>query len=105
MLGRRRASVKIGAVRILRRCAHSLNDFLGRTTESPARPLTAGGRIPPGKRKMAKSVKALINPAILAWAREQAGFSPDEAARRLHIDADRLAALEKGDETPTFAKT
>jgi hypothetical protein len=34
---------------------------------------------------MAKSVKALINPAMLAWARAQAGFSPDEAARRLHI--------------------
>ena len=53
---------------------------------------------------MAKSVKALINPAMLAWAREQAGFSPDEAARRLHIDEDRLTALEEGDETPTFAK-
>ena len=53
---------------------------------------------------MAKSVKALINPSMLAWAREQAGFSPDEAARRLHIEEERLAALEKGDETPTFAK-
>jgi Zn-dependent peptidase ImmA (M78 family)/transcriptional regulator with XRE-family HTH domain len=53
---------------------------------------------------MAKSVKALINPAMLAWAREQAGFSPDDAARRLHIDEERLSALEKGDETPTFAK-
>ena len=53
---------------------------------------------------MAKSVKALINPAMLAWAREQAGFSPDDAARRLHIDEERLAALESGDETPTFAK-
>jgi Zn-dependent peptidase ImmA (M78 family) len=53
---------------------------------------------------MAKSVKALINPAMLAWARDQAGFSPAEAARRLHIDEDRLSALEKGDETPTFAK-
>jgi len=53
---------------------------------------------------MAKSVKALINPSMLAWAREQAGFSPDEVARRLHIEDERLAALEKGDETPTFAK-
>ncbi|PZA13219.1 hypothetical protein DNX69_02250 [Rhodopseudomonas palustris] len=53
---------------------------------------------------MAKSVKALINPAMLAWAREQAGFSPDEAARRLDIDPERLAAFESGDEAPTFAK-
>jgi len=53
---------------------------------------------------MAKSVKALINPAMLAWAREQAGFGPDEAARRLHIEEERLSALEKGDETATFAK-
>lgn len=53
---------------------------------------------------MAKSVKALINPAMLTWAREQAGFSPDDAARRLHIDEERLTALESGDETPTFAK-
>ena len=53
---------------------------------------------------MAKSVKALINPVMLAWAREQAGFSPDEAARRLNIDEQRLNALEEGEETPTFAK-
>ncbi|MBR1165024.1 XRE family transcriptional regulator [Bradyrhizobium elkanii] len=53
---------------------------------------------------MAKSVKALINPAMLAWARKQAGFSPDEAARRLHLDERRLGALENGEETPTFAK-
>jgi Zn-dependent peptidase ImmA (M78 family) len=53
---------------------------------------------------MAKSVKALINPAMLAWAREQAGFNPDNAAGRLHIDEERLTALESGDETPTFAK-
>lgn len=53
---------------------------------------------------MAKGVKALINPAMLAWAREQAGFSPDEAARRLHVDEERLNAFEKGGEAPTFAK-
>lgn len=53
---------------------------------------------------MAKSVKALINPAMLAWARVQAGFTPDEAARRLHIDQERLDAFEQGGEAPTFAK-
>lgn len=41
---------------------------------------------------------------MLAWARDQAGLSPDEAARRLHVDETRLAAYENGGEMPTFAK-
>ena len=53
---------------------------------------------------MARSVKALINPAMLAWAREQAGYSPADAAHKLGIDEQRLQALEEGAETPTFAK-
>jgi Zn-dependent peptidase ImmA (M78 family)/DNA-binding XRE family transcriptional regulator len=53
---------------------------------------------------MAKSVKALINPTMLAWAREQAGYSPADAAHKLGIDEPRLQALENGKETPTFAK-
>lgn len=53
---------------------------------------------------MAKSVKALINPAMLTWAREQAGYSLADAARKLGIDDARLQTLEGGDENPTFAK-
>jgi Zn-dependent peptidase ImmA (M78 family) len=53
---------------------------------------------------MAKSVKALINPTMLAWARDQAGYSPADAARKLGIDELRLKALEDGEDTPTFAK-
>jgi Zn-dependent peptidase ImmA (M78 family)/DNA-binding XRE family transcriptional regulator len=53
---------------------------------------------------MAKSVKALINPTMLTWAREQAGYSPADAAHKLGIDEARLQALENGEETPTFAK-
>lgn len=53
---------------------------------------------------MAKSVKALINPAMLAWARDQAGFSLSDVARRLHLEETRIEAMEKGDEAPTFAK-
>lgn len=53
---------------------------------------------------MAKSVKALINPAMLAWAREQAGYSLADAAHKLGIDEARLQALEVDQETPTFAK-
>jgi Zn-dependent peptidase ImmA (M78 family) len=53
---------------------------------------------------MVKSVKALINPAMLAWAREQAGYSLADAAHKLGIDEARLRALEADQETPTFAK-
>jgi Zn-dependent peptidase ImmA (M78 family) len=53
---------------------------------------------------MAKSVKALINPTMLTWAREQAGYSLADAARKLGIDDPRLEALEGDQETPTFAK-
>jgi len=53
---------------------------------------------------MAKSVKALINPTMLTWAREQAGYSLAVAAHKLGIDKARLEALEGDQETPTFAK-
>jgi Zn-dependent peptidase ImmA (M78 family) len=53
---------------------------------------------------MAKSVKALINPTMLTWAREQAGYSLADAAHKLDIDDARLEALESDQETPTFAK-
>jgi transcriptional regulator with XRE-family HTH domain len=53
---------------------------------------------------MAKSVKALINPAMLTWAREQAGYSLADAAHKLGIDDARLQALEADQEIPTFAK-
>lgn len=53
---------------------------------------------------MAKSVKALINPTMLTWAREQAGYGLADAARKLGIDEARLQALEADEETPTFAK-
>jgi Zn-dependent peptidase ImmA (M78 family) len=53
---------------------------------------------------MAKSVKALINPAMLAWARNQAGYTLADAAHKLGFDEPRLQGLEAGAEAPTFAK-
>lgn len=53
---------------------------------------------------MAKSVKALINPTMLTWAREQAGYSLADAAHKLGIDEARVEALESDQGTPTFAK-
>lgn len=49
-----------------------------------------------------------VNPDILVWAREAAGFSLDEAAAKLTLSsstkstaADKLAALESGEKAPT----
>jgi Zn-dependent peptidase ImmA (M78 family) len=44
-----------------------------------------------------------VNPAILSWARETAGLSTDEAARRLAVPRERLAAMERGERDPTRA--
>jgi Zn-dependent peptidase ImmA (M78 family) len=46
---------------------------------------------------MATSVKALITPALVKWARETAGFSLTEAAARLKIKEERLASWESPD--------
>jgi Zn-dependent peptidase ImmA (M78 family)/transcriptional regulator with XRE-family HTH domain len=53
---------------------------------------------------MAKSVKALINPSMMRWARDQARYSLAEAARKLGLDEARLQELEAGAEPPTFSK-
>jgi Zn-dependent peptidase ImmA (M78 family)/transcriptional regulator with XRE-family HTH domain len=43
---------------------------------------------------MAVRVKSTINPALLIWARETAGFTVSAAAERLKIDVERLLAWE-----------
>ncbi len=43
---------------------------------------------------MAARVKSTITPALVTWARETAGFTPAEAAKRLKVDEARLAAWE-----------
>lgn len=49
-----------------------------------------------------------VNPSVLTWARETAGLTRDEAAQKLQLrrargmePAERLAALESGDDQPT----
>lgn len=49
-----------------------------------------------------------VNPEILRWARETAGLSPSEAAKKIALDGtkklsaeERIAALESGDDVPT----
>jgi Zn-dependent peptidase ImmA (M78 family) len=47
---------------------------------------------------MTKRVKATVNPAVLTWARVSAGYDLDDAASKLDIDEERLAAWENGDD-------
>lgn len=51
---------------------------------------------------MAKSIPALINPKLLAWAREQAGLSLEEAAAKAKRDVEELKAWEQDEERPTL---
>ena len=54
---------------------------------------------------MAKSVKALITPEVLKWARERRiRLEIDHAAEKLKIDPERLEAWENGTEQPTIAQ-
>jgi len=55
---------------------------------------------------MAARIKALINPALIAWARETAGFTPAEAATRLKIEEEQLVAWEDvaADDAPSISQ-
>jgi Zn-dependent peptidase ImmA (M78 family) len=48
--------------------------------------------------------EASPNPAVLVWARESAGFTLEAAARKLKVEAERLAAWESGGQRPSFAQ-
>lgn len=51
---------------------------------------------------MAKTVQATANPSVLLWARESAGFSVEEAAHKVPVAPEKLAACEHGDGFLTF---
>ena len=54
---------------------------------------------------MAKSVKALITPEVLKWARERRiRLSIEYAAEKLNVKPERLRAWEAGVDQPTFAQ-
>ena len=54
---------------------------------------------------MAKSVKALITPEVLKWARERRiRLEIDHAGEKLKVEPERLEAWENGTEQPTFAQ-
>jgi len=53
---------------------------------------------------MAKSVPAIVQPSILAWARESAGYSLEEAAKKLQTSSDKLESWENGTKPPSIAR-
>ena len=46
--------------------------------------------------------RAYISPALLTWARQRAGLTPEQAARRVGVAAGKLAAWEMGEARPTL---
>ncbi len=46
--------------------------------------------------------EALVNPAILRWARERIPLSPNDLAHKLHVKSERILQWEKGEARPTF---
>ncbi|MEA4937912.1 MAG: helix-turn-helix transcriptional regulator, partial [Paludibacter sp.] len=46
--------------------------------------------------------KAYITPDLLRWARETAKMSPEDAAKKVHIEPERLLLWEEGIELPTI---
>ena len=43
-----------------------------------------------------------VNPSILAWAREESGYSVDRVARRLQVKEERVLSWEMGERQPTL---
>lgn len=48
--------------------------------------------------------EALINPQILVWARESAGFYIEEAAKKIPVEADKLQNCEIGNDRLTISQ-
>ena len=46
--------------------------------------------------------RAHINPDVLAWARQAAGYPPDQAARKIGVSPERLLTWESGEGWPTL---
>src|SRR5215203_2875977 len=51
---------------------------------------------------MMPSVIATVKPELLLWARNSIGYDRAQAARRINVAEERLAAWEAGDARPTI---
>jgi Zn-dependent peptidase ImmA (M78 family) len=48
--------------------------------------------------------EAIINPSVLLWARESAGFRIEEAAKKAQLKSDKLIACEQGQQRLTISQ-
>ena len=53
---------------------------------------------------MARSIPALVKPALLVWARKRSGLGLEEAASKMKLDPPLLQAWEDGTEQPSIAQ-
>jgi Zn-dependent peptidase ImmA (M78 family) len=53
---------------------------------------------------VARSIPALVEPSVLAWARRSIDLTELAAARKIGVPDDRVAAWEAGQERPTLAQ-
>lgn len=51
---------------------------------------------------MARSIPALVNPSLLVWAREEAGYSLKTAAEKIRMPLEKLGSWESGEAKPTL---
>jgi Zn-dependent peptidase ImmA (M78 family) len=51
---------------------------------------------------MGTRIPALVQPPLLIWAREEAGYSLEQAARLIKFPADKLLSWETGEAQPTL---
>jgi len=49
-------------------------------------------------------IRAQVKPELLVWARETAGYIPEEAAKKLKVTHERLLAWERGEKPPTITQ-
>jgi transcriptional regulator with XRE-family HTH domain len=49
------------------------------------------------------SITALVDPALLVWAREKANYEPKAAARKMGLPDERVSEWEAGTRKPTIA--
>ena len=51
---------------------------------------------------MAHRIEAIVDPSLLAWARESIGFSTAVAAKKIHVEEGKLTDWELGKSRPTI---
>jgi Zn-dependent peptidase ImmA (M78 family) len=51
---------------------------------------------------MPEQIEAVVKPELLTWARDAAGLSVEDAARRIHVSLKRLEEWERGESRPTI---